>query len=72
MTKFSTTKVQSYSIGFENKEFNEANYAKKIAEYLQTNHNEAYVSEKELLDVIPLLPKIYSSHLQIPHKYQHT
>ena len=60
MTKFSTTKVQSYSIGFENKEFNEANYAKKIAEYLQTNHNEAYVSEKELLDVIPLLPKIYS------------
>lgn len=60
MTKFSKTKVQSYSIGFENKEFNEANYANKIAKYLQTDHNEAYVSEKELLDVIPLLPKIFS------------
>ena len=46
MTKFSKTKVQSYSIGFENKEFNEANYASKIAKYLQTDHNEAYVSEK--------------------------
>ena len=49
----------------ENKEFNEANYANKIAKYLQTDHNEAYVSEKELLDVIPLLPKIFSEPLTI-------
>ena len=34
MTKFAQLGAV-YSIGFENKEFNEANYAKKIAEYLQ-------------------------------------
>ena len=31
----------------------------KISQHLQTDHNEAYVSEKDLLDVIPLLPNIY-------------
>lgn len=59
MVKQSKKRIQTYSIGFRDKDFNEANYAKKISQHLQTDHNEAYVSEKDLLDVIPLLPNIY-------------
>ena len=40
MSKLSQEKVQSYSIGFENKDFNEADYARQVANYLGTNHHE--------------------------------
>jgi asparagine synthase (glutamine-hydrolysing) len=33
-------KVQTYSIGFQSAQFNEAHHAKKVANYLGTNHHE--------------------------------
>ena len=33
--------------------------SKKISNHLKTDHSEAYVSEKDLINVIPLLPEIY-------------
>jgi len=59
MVKLSKRKVQTFSIGFEEQDFNEANFAKKISNHLKTDHSEAYVSEKDLINVIPLLPEIY-------------
>ena len=56
----STKKIDTFSIGFEQKEYNEAHYAKEIAKYLGTNHHETYVSNKEALDIIPQLSQIYS------------
>ena len=55
-----TKKLETFSIGFNEKKFNEAHYAKKIADYLKTDHHEMYVSNNDLLDVIPQLPEIYS------------
>ena len=44
MTKHSTEKVQTYSIGFDRENFNEAHHAKRISEYLGTNHHEEILS----------------------------
>ncbi|MCL2019388.1 MAG: asparagine synthase (glutamine-hydrolyzing) [Oscillospiraceae bacterium] len=59
MQSVSPTPVNTYTIGFHEADFNEAEYAKEIAEYLGTNHTEYYVSPKEAMDVIPKLPFLY-------------
>lgn len=59
MQKINSQKTNTFSIGFDNAEYNEANHAKAVAKHLGTNHHELYVSAKDALDVIPLLPQIY-------------
>jgi asparagine synthase (glutamine-hydrolysing) len=44
MTKLMKDKVQTYSIGFQNDQFNEAPHAKQVASYLGTNHHEEILS----------------------------
>ena len=60
MQNLSSTPVRTFTIGFHEEEFNEAAHAKKIAQYLGTDHTEKYVSEDEALSVIPRLSSIYS------------
>jgi asparagine synthase (glutamine-hydrolysing) len=57
--KYSSIPVRTFSIGFEEAGFNEAEYAKKVARHFGTVHHERYVTVKEARDVIPLLPAIY-------------
>lgn len=57
--KSSPVPVRTFSIGFEEAGFNEAEYAKAVAAYLGTVHNERYVTVKETRDVIPSLPSMY-------------
>jgi len=59
MQSQSERSVNTFTIGFQEDEFNEAVYAKKIANHLGTNHTELYVSPQEALDVIPKLPEMY-------------
>ena len=40
MAKLMSEKVQTYSIGFHNAQFNEAHHAKQVANFLGTNHHE--------------------------------
>ncbi len=51
--------VRTFSIGLENKIYNEADHAKKVAQYLGTDHTELYIQSNDLLSVIPRLPYIY-------------
>jgi asparagine synthase (glutamine-hydrolysing) len=59
MQSISKNKVETFTIGFENKNFDEAVYAKKVAQHLGTDHTEVYLSPSTALDVIPLLTDIY-------------
>lgn len=59
MQSQSLKKIRTFTIGFNQKEFNEANHAKAIASHLQTDHSELYIDSSDLLNVIPNLPSIY-------------
>lgn len=59
MQQNSASKIKTFSIGFEDKEHDEAVFAKDIAHHLGTDHTERYVTEQDALDVVPLLPSIY-------------
>ncbi len=57
--RHSSTPVRTFSIGFEEAGFNEAEYAKKVARHFGTIHNERYVTVAETQAVIPQLPAMY-------------
>ncbi|WP_340620482.1 asparagine synthase (glutamine-hydrolyzing) [Xenorhabdus siamensis] len=59
MKKYSHNPVKTFSIGFYEKKYNEAIYAREIANYLDTDHTELYVNAQDALSIIPDLPKIY-------------
>lgn len=56
----STTKIKTFSIGFYDGAYNEAEHARQVAKHLGTDHYDLYVSSKDALDVIPRIPSIYS------------
>lgn len=58
--KISAAPVRTFTIGFEDKQYNEAQFAEEIARHLGTEHTQLYVTEKELLEVIPRLSEIFT------------
>lgn len=59
MQSNSNKKISTFSIGYEEKLYDESNYSKKIAKRIGTDHNELIVSEEDLKKVIPLISDIY-------------
>ncbi len=59
MQATSATPVKTFTVGFGEKEFNEAVFARAVAKHLGTEHTELYVTPKDALAVIPMLPTIY-------------
>ena len=59
MQSQSARPIRTFTIGFDDKNFDEAKYAKSIANYLGCQHVELYIGEDTARDVIPSLPEIY-------------
>lgn len=55
----SNRKVRTFTIGFEEGGYNEAEHAKQVARHLGTDHTELYVSAEDALGVIPRLPTMF-------------
>lgn len=62
--------VKTFTIGFHEQGYNEAEHAKAVSKYLGTEHTELYVTPEQALAVISRLPVLYdepfSDSSQIP------
>jgi asparagine synthase (glutamine-hydrolysing) len=59
MQKLSARPVKTFSIGFREQGYDEAQHAAAVARHLGTDHTELYVTPAEAREVIPRLPDIY-------------
>lgn len=70
MSEIRPHSTKTFTIGFEDKTYDESTSAKEIASYLGTEHIEQVLTEDELLEIIPSIPLYYSEPLgdssQIP------
>lgn len=55
----SSAPVKTFSIGFHEERYNEAGYAREVANYLGTEHTELYIDEEEMYKQVADLPKYF-------------
>ena len=51
--------VQTFTIGFEEADFDESHHARAVAKHLGTEHHELFVTAKQAYEVIPKLSAMY-------------
>lgn len=58
--------VKTFSIGFQEESYNEAPYAKAVADYLGTAHTELMIDETDMLRMVESIPKYYDEPFADP------
>ena len=58
-TKYFNDSINTFSIGFEEKNEDESKYAKKIAELINSNHKEYIISDNDALHFVHRVPLYY-------------
>lgn len=51
--------LKTFSIGFNEEKYNEAIYAKAVANYLGTEHTQMYIDEQDMLRLVDSIPKYF-------------
>jgi asparagine synthase (glutamine-hydrolysing) len=59
MQRHSSKPVKTFTVGFHERGFDEAEDARRVAEHLGTEHIELFVTPEEAQSIIPRLPEIY-------------
>jgi asparagine synthase (glutamine-hydrolysing) len=59
MQRQSSRPVRTFTIGFHEDAYNEAEHAKRVATHLHTDHTELYLRAADALAVVPRLPELY-------------
>jgi asparagine synthase (glutamine-hydrolysing) len=59
MQEQSIKPINTFTIGFEDKKYDESVYASAVAKHLGTNHTEVFITSNEARGIIPLLPDMY-------------
>jgi asparagine synthase (glutamine-hydrolysing) len=59
LQKDRTEKLKTFTIGFHEQKFDEAPFAKQIANHLGTDHTEYYCTIEEAKSILPTLPYFY-------------
>lgn len=59
MQSISDVPVETFTIGFGDREFDESEHAKAVSKHLGTKHTECMISESEILSYLEKLPAIY-------------
>ncbi|MFH0352564.1 MAG: asparagine synthase (glutamine-hydrolyzing) [Chromatiales bacterium] len=66
MQRYSPRPVRTFTIGFREAAYNEAAYAKSIAQHIGTEHTEIYVTPEDTLQHIPALATVYDEPFADP------
>lgn len=59
LQKNSDSPINTFTIGFEDKSYDESSYARDVADYLGTNHTERICTKDDALEIIKTLPSIF-------------
>lgn len=59
MQRSTSRPTRTFTIGFEDKAYDEAPFARAVARHLGTDHTEQYIGKKQIFECIPRLPDIY-------------
>lgn len=59
MQSRSTSRVKTFTIGFDSATHNEAAFAGNVARHLGTEHTELYIDPADALDIVPSMPEMY-------------
>jgi asparagine synthase (glutamine-hydrolysing) len=60
MSNVSNNQIKTFSIGFEDKQFDESGFAKEVAKEIGSDHTEFILDDKMALDFIPNIASIFS------------
>mgnify|MGYP001397918896 CR=1 FL=1 len=66
MQSLSSQPVKTFSIGFNEASYDEAFYAKKVSNYLGTDHTELYVNPEDAINILPKMPILYDEPFSDP------